>query len=95
MEKEVFIPKKDGEEFINALTNLNIEKINELVKKFGVNALIGDYDYDRLVVARPRRPLDFVIGRSMVVENWLRSIGGKTQKEMSEMDLQSRIDALK
>lgn len=95
MEKEVFIPKKDGEEFINALTNLNIEKINELVKKFGVNALIGDNDCDRLVVARPRRPLDFVIGRSMVVENWLRSIGGKTQKEMSEMDLQSRIDALK
>ncbi len=95
MEKEVFISKKDGEEFINALTNLNIEKINELVKRFGVNALIGDNDCDGLAFSRPRRPLDFIVGRSRIVENWLRLLGGKTQEEMSEMELQSRIDALK
>lgn len=95
MEKENFIPRKDGEEFIKALKNLKIEEINELVKKFGVNALIGDNDCYRLAFSRPRRPLDFVIGRSMVVENWLRLLGGKTQEEMREMELQSRIDALK
>ncbi len=78
----------EEDQFVRALYRLDVEGIKKGIETFGINAKLSDEStisvdngMDYVHYRETVRPLDLVKGRSEVMENWLRSLGAKTQAE--------------